>query len=162
MREVDAAQIVEALNHDGRPVGLPHQAVYFRMTFLAVYHDLRQRSSLAVAIIYFLLETKNHRACGVDHLDFVILGHLISRRRLAVRTEQNFAVFQLGEINMVDGIQSQLLQAFNLKAVMHNIAEAIELVVSAKLTFRAPYGLHNAEAKARTAVDFNFKLFHSP
>ena len=119
---------VGGFNDDGGVVGLTLQADDLRMTHLAENDNLRTTvghgpANALVGITDALLQIQNHRTTGIDNLNMVLLGDMIGRGRLPMRTEQNTDIVQSAKVVVVDGLQPQLRQPLHLLPVVDNVAQ---------------------------------------
>ena len=137
--EIQAVQILFPLNHDGVTLRLANQAVYLRMSFLAVNDQLGTASLdlLLVALMDFSLQAQDDRAGRVNDLYPVAPGDFISGGRLAMCPEKHLFPFQLAELLMLDGAQAHLLKALNLKTIVHDISQAVKPVAVRQLALGA-------------------------
>lgn len=125
--EVDLIQILLTLDDDGGAFGLTYQAIDLGMTFLAEDDDLDARL-LVVDLLDAFLQLQHYGTGGIDDLDVVLLGQLIGRRRLAMSTEQDFGTMNAGHLRVVDGLEALLFEAVDLLAVVHDVAQTVEVV----------------------------------
>ena len=88
------------------------------MAYLAVNHNLRTAAiRLVLAVVggvNALLQLKHHRAGGIDNLNAVAAGNLISFGWLAVRTQQHLHIVQAAQVVVSDSHQALGLQSFHL------------------------------------------------
>ena len=74
--------------------------------------------------------------------------------------QKHFHVMEFTQVSVVDGNESQIFQTLALHAVVDDVAQAVEsLITRAKFFLGFLYGSSDPEAEATTFVDFN--LNHS-
>ena len=102
------------------------------------------------------LKLGDHGACGVHQIDTVLSGEGVGGGRLAVGADQYAAAGQLGQLSVVDGLQTELFEAVDLHAVVHDVAQApYGAVAAAEQLFGGGDGFDHAEAEAGFFVDFD-------
>ena len=108
-----------------------------------------------MGLLHAPLETGDHRAGGVDHLDAQFPGCGVCRGGLSVGADEEPAARQLRHVGMGDGPQPQSFETLDFDAVVNDVAERIDRGTP----FEGLFGLRdcadNAEAEARFIVDLN-------
>ena len=98
------------------------------------------------------LQLQHHGAGGIDNLYAVLLRQLVGLRRFAVSSQEHLDVVELAHLVVVDGDESELCQAVALHAVVHNVAQAVELVALGQFFLCLADGCRHTEAKSAAAV----------
>ena len=106
-----------------------------------------------ILLLDALLQLQHYGAGGVDDFDVVLACQLVGLRGFAMCAQQHLDIVQLGHFVVIDGYQSHVTQAFALHAVMHDIAQAIELIATGQFLLGLLYGRGHAKAEATAAVN---------
>ena len=126
------------------------------MAPLAEDHDLTaRRTHPFVGLLHASLETGDHRAGGVDHLDAQFPGRGVCRGGLSVGADEEPAARQLRHVGVGDGPQSQPFETLDFDAVVNDVAERIDRGAPSEGLFGLRDCADNAEAEARFIVDLN-------
>ena len=102
----------------------------------------------------FLLQLQDHGTGGIDDLDVVAVRYLVGFGRFAMGTEQDLHVVELLELVVVDGDESEFLQALALHAVVHDVAKAIKGGAICQLFFGLADGGGDPKTESAATVDF--------
>ena len=142
--------------------GLPHEAVDLGMAFFAVDYHLRLCfvGFAMIGVADAALQLQHHGAGGIYYLYPVGSSHFVGFGRLAVSAQQHFHIVELSQLVVGDGLKPYFAQSLHLVAVMHYVAEAIQMPRLIYFFFCFLYGGHHAEAKSRTVV--NLYYCHRP
>jgi hypothetical protein len=152
-REVESFHVVEVFHHDGFLVGLSHETEHFRMTVLSENHDLC--FGIAVELSFdSSLQCQHHRAGGVNDFNVVASSRFVGLWWLTVGTQQHGDVMQPGQLLMIDGDESVLVQSLHFHAVVHDVAETVEPLPGSELFFSFFDGSGYAEAETAATIYF--------
>ena len=99
--EVEMTYVFKLFDNDGTALCLPHKPQNLGMTVLTEDHNLRLR--LAVELPFDTpLQLQYHRTSGIDDLDTVATGRLISLGRFAVSSQQHLYIVQVFQLFVID------------------------------------------------------------
>ena len=87
------------------------------------------------------------------YISAILPCQIVGFRRFAVGAQQHFHIVQLFHLLVVDGDEAQLRQALALHAVVHNVAQAVELVALGQFLFGLADGSGHAETETTAAVN---------
>ena len=146
---------VDTLNHECLARSLPHQSVHLGVTTLTVNHNLRLVGFVVVSVLDALLKFEHHRASGINDFYIVASGYFVGFGRFAMRTKQHIHIVEFLQLLMGDGLQPLLLEAFHLVAIVHNVAQAVEVACVCQLLLCHIDGARHAKAESRILVNFD-------
>ena len=125
-REVEPSDIFKRVEHNSGAVGLAHEAQHFGVAELAEDGNLAVFAVLCKFLFDAFLQLEDDGAGCVDNLDVVAPGNLVGLRRFTMGAEEHCGVAQPAVFFVVDGVQSQSVEAVTLLAVMYDVAQAVE------------------------------------
>ena len=158
-REVELLHVLHLLYHDSLACGLSHKSQHLGVSALAEDNYLRIGRRVVLSLDA-ALQSQHHGARSVDYLYVVLLRQSVSLGRFAVSTQQHLHVVQAAQIVVIDSDESLLVQSLHLHTVVHDVAEAVELVALGKFLLSLLYGGSDSEAEA-TALVYFYCQIHS-
>ena len=133
---------------------MSHETVHLGVAELSVNHNLGVRVfGVDVSGVDSTLQLEHHGACGVDNFNTVVAGNGIRFGWLAVGAQQHFHVVEFAQVVVGYCHEAFVLQTLHLIAVVHNIAQTIEMSALVELSLGFLYGSHHTETESRIFVN---------
>lgn len=154
--EVDARELFKILDYDCLAVCLPDETVDLCMACLSVDDYLGTWRRVVVGVLDALLQAQDHRTGRINDFDVPFAGKGVGRRGFSVGAQKHTRGGETAQILVGDCREAFALESFDLVAVMHDVAEAVERLVAAlKFLLSFSNGSHDSVTEAGARVYFD-------
>ena len=100
-----------------------------------------------VFLLDALLQVQHNGACGINEVDGMFSGKGVCGRRLSMSAQQHLRIMDVSHLLVIDGHQSHLLQSITLLTIVHNVTQAIELLLLGQFLFRLADSTRHTKAE---------------
>ena len=136
---------------------LPYKSKHLGVAFFPEDYGLRFPAD-APLVFYSPLKCQDHRTCRIDNLNVVLPSQLIGLWWFTMCAQQHLSIMQGLQLLVINRLKPLLMQAFNLHAIVYDVAQTIEFAAFGQFFLRLADGSGNSKTETTAIVYLNIQI----